>query len=176
MALTPQTYIMFAFIPLILWRMYSRIRRMVGRQKLIAWRQNVTVCLFPLLVMLMAFVSLSNPYVLLALAGGLAVGTGLGIFGHRTTKFEHTQEGLFYTPNAHLGIGLSLLLVGRILYRFIEVGIAGTGGATPSPSPVPTAPTLLLFGMLAGYYVTYAIGLIIWRRRAAKEKLVQRDF
>ena len=174
MALTPQTYIMLAFIPLILWRMYSRIRRMVGRQKLIAWRQNVTVCLFPMLVILMGFVSLSNPYALLALAGGLAVGTGLGIFGHRTTKFEHTPEGLFYTPNAHLGIGLSSLLIGRILYRFIEVGIVGTGGATPPPSPIPTAPTLLLFGMLAGYYVAYAIGLIIWRR-AAKKKLVQRD-
>ena len=42
----------------------------------------------------------------------------LGILGLRLTRFETTGEGMLYTPSAHLGIALSTLLVGRIVYRF----------------------------------------------------------
>jgi hypothetical protein len=165
MSPTPQTYVMFALIPLILWRMYSRIRRMVGRQKSIAWRQRLTVFFFPLVILSLGFISYSQPESLIALIGGLAIGTGLGIFGHRLTRFEQTDEGLFYTPNAHLGIALSLLLAGRIMYRYIFLGFPG---ANPGPTPastIPTPLTLVLIGMLAGYYFTYALGLMLWRRR-----------
>ena len=36
-----------------------------------------------------------------------------------TTKFEVTPQGMFYTPNAHIGIALSLLFVGRVIYRMV---------------------------------------------------------
>lgn len=162
MSVTPQTYVMLAFIPLILWRLYSRVRKLVGRQKSVAWRQTVTVCVFPVILILLAVTSAAQPYALMALASGIAIGVVLGIVGHRTTKFEQTEEGMFYTPNAHLGIALSLLLAGRIAYRFIEVGMMGSGTGAPPPTTTPF--TLGLIGMVAGYYVTYAIGLIAWRR------------
>jgi hypothetical protein len=82
----------------------------------------------------------------------------------RLTKFERAPEGLFYTPNAHIGIALSLLLVGRILWRVGQVyaGIA-TGGTPADFARTPL--TLVIFGTMAGYYVRYAIGLIAWRRK-----------
>jgi hypothetical protein len=88
------------------------------------------------------------------------------VYGLRLTKFEQTAQGLFYTPNAHLGIALSLLFIGRLIYRafqiYLSVGNPSLHDFTRSPL------TLAIFGTLAGYYVTYAIGLLRWRYRAAR--------
>jgi hypothetical protein len=175
MSASPQTFVMLALIPIIGWRMYSRIRRMVGRQKSSPGRQWLTICLFPVLAILIGSVSATQPFAITALLAGIAVGAALGVLGHRLTKFEQTGEGLFYTPNAHLGVALSVLLIGRILYRFIFIALMGDGTVPQNTPPSPL--TLALFGMLAGYYVTYAIGLVLWRRgieRTGQGKLESR--
>jgi hypothetical protein len=150
----------------IVWRFYSRIRRMVMRQKLSKVRPWITVCVLPILLLVFAAMSIAHPLPLAALAGGVAVGIGLGVYGLRLTKFETTPEGMFYTPSAHLGIALSVLLIGRVGYRFIQM--SQSDGWPPQPAVGPGHPgswiTLLIFGTLAGYYVTYAIGLIRWAR------------
>jgi hypothetical protein len=159
--LNTPSVVLLVLAPLILWRIYSRIRRLVGRQRLSRIRPWVTVCLFPLLVLLLAAVSRHHPAALASLAGGLLIGGLLAVYGLRLTRFERTGEGLFYTPNAHLGIALSLLFVGRILYRLIEVY---AGGLPTADSDFVRSPiTLAIFGMLAGYYVSYAVGLLRWR-------------
>jgi cytochrome b561 len=96
---------------------------------------------------------------MLALAGGAAVGIGLGVYGLRLTKFEHTPEGMYYTPNAHLGIALSVLLVLRVGYRF-AVAYFSPEAAAPPPAANLSPLTLAMFGTLAGYYVSYAVGLL----------------
>ncbi len=151
----------------VVWRFYSRIRRMVVRQKLSKVRPWITVCAFPVLLVLFAASSIAQPLSLAALLGGTAVGVGLGIYGLRLTRFEKTPEGLYYTPSAHLGIALSVLLIGRLGYRAMQVYSSTDAGYAPqvpaaglASSPV----TLLIFGALAGYYVAYAIGLLRWRR------------
>ena len=120
---------------------------------------------FPVLLALLLLGSLAHPGNLLALAGGAAAGAGLGVYGLRLTIFEESSNGLFYTPNAHLGIALSLLMLGRIAYRFVQIylmdGTAGMSSTDFMRSPL----TLLIFGTLAGYYLTYAIGLLRWHRR-----------
>ena len=45
-------------------------------------------------------------------------GVGLVWWELRLTKFKKSAAGYFYTPNAHIGIALSLLLVARLGYRF----------------------------------------------------------
>jgi len=166
--LSPNLLVPVGFGALILWRTYSRIRRMVGRQHLSRVRPWITVTIFPLLFALLASLSLAKPMSLLALAGGAAIGIGLGIYGLRVTRFEITPQGLFYTPSAHVGIALSLLFVGRILYRLVM--IYGQPGAPVEPQAnyATTPLTMLIFGTLAGYYVTYAIGLLRWRRECSK--------
>lgn len=149
------------------WRVYRRIKRFVGRQRLSNVRPWLTVVFFPLLVALLFAGVFRQPSVALALAAGVVIGIALGVYGIRVTKFEQAPEGLFYTPNAHLGIALSLLFVGRMAYRLMQLYLmpaaAQQGAAAFGKSPV----TLLIFGTLAGYYVAYAIGLLRWKHRAA---------
>jgi hypothetical protein len=163
---TPSWFV-YAFIPLILWRIYARIRRNIGRQRSKAWRHWLGLTLFPVLVLLFALAALHSPVAEGALWGGVAAGVALALAGLRLTRFERTEEGFFYTPNAYIGVGLSLLLVGRILYRMTQLygGNAAAAGSHPDFARSPL--TLVIFGMVAGYYATYAAGLLRWRRGAA---------
>ncbi|MEO7762673.1 MAG: hypothetical protein ABIS68_12270 [Casimicrobiaceae bacterium] len=77
--------------------------------------------IFPLLFALLALGALSRPNTLALVAVGVLAGVLLGRLGLGKTSFEATPAGLYYTPNAHLGIALSLLLVGRVIYRLLEV-------------------------------------------------------
>ena len=79
-----------------------------------------------------------------------------------------TPEGFFFTPNAPLGIALSLLFLGRIAYRF-ETFYLAEGSQRFSAADFGRSPlTLLIFGTLAGYYVAYAIGLLRWRHTVTR--------
>jgi hypothetical protein len=169
----PSVYTSLAIAALILWRMYARIRRVIGRQKLSPVRPWLTVTLFPLLLALMLLGTLTNPLSAVAPLSGAALGVALGIVGHRLTTFEVTPQGLFYTPNAHLGIALSLLLVGRIAWRYFQISmVVDTSTTGPGMGFVSSPLTLLIFGTLAGYYVSYAIGLLRWQRQVRAEAVV----
>jgi hypothetical protein len=166
----PSMFVSLLIVALIVWRLYSRFRRSVGRQKLSKVRPWITVSVFPLLTASFIAASIGKPMaLLLALLGGAAVGVGLGIYGLRVTRFEVTPTALYYTPSAHLGIGLSLLLVARIGYRLVQGGLLPMGPTPVAAPPPPTSTpiTLLIFGALAGYYTTYAIGLLRWRHSVA---------
>lgn len=144
-------------LPLIAWRLYARFRRLVGRQRLSRVRPWITLSVFPLLTLLLAYVA--GARLSAWLVAGLGAGALLGAYGLRRTRFERTATDFFYTPNAHLGIALSLLFAGRLLYRLVELYLAASGNTLPAPfgrSPL----TLAIFGLLAGYYVAYAIGLV----------------
>ena len=162
----PSLLVSFGIAALIAWRIYARVRRMVGRQRLSNVRPWITVSLFPALIALLLLGSLPHPDSALALVAGVALGAGLGIYGLRLTKFEETPAGLFYTPNAHLGIALSLLFLGRVAYRSIQLYLSEAPLAAPQADVVRSPLTLLIFGTLAGYYIAYAVGLLRWRSRA----------
>ncbi len=158
-----------AFAALVVWRVYARIRRVIGRQRLSTVRPWITVVVFPLVFVLLLATSAAHPATGAAAIAGAVVGACLGVLGKRLTKFEATPAGLFYTPNAHLGIALSLLLVGRLAWRFVVLQAAGHD-ADPRAMQMGSSPlTMALFGTLAGYYVAYAIGLLRWRAQVAAQ-------
>ena len=161
---TQHALVTVAIIALIAWRLYARVRRSIGRQRLSAVRPWITLTVFPLILLLLAFSLRARPLAEMSLAAGLAAGVALGLLGLRLTRFEASAQGLFYTPSAHLGIALSLLLVCRIAYRFAVYGLPGSAGGPP-PATALTPLTLLILGTLAGYYCTYAIGLLRWSFR-----------
>ena len=161
----PALLVSLGVLALVVWRLYSRVRRMVGRQAFSRKRVLATVVLFPLLLVLVLFGSLAHPTSLLASAAGAGLGVALGFYGFRLTKFEETPLGLFYTPSAHLGIALSLLFIGRIGYRFAQLYLSGASASSHSAF-VSSSLTLAIFGTLAGYYVSYALGLLRWAQRA----------
>ncbi len=150
----------------IVWRMASRLRRMVGRQRLSKVRPWLSVVVFPLLALLLCLVALAKPTTLLALLAGAAAGVGLGIVGLRLTRFETPPVGHFYTPNPYLGIALSVLLIVRIGWRYAQLNGAGAVAAASSADLGRSPLTLLLFGMLAGYYTAYSAGLLRWKHRS----------
>jgi hypothetical protein len=161
-----QLLITGAIVALIAWRMYSRIRRVIGRQRLTLKRIWVRLVLFPVVIALLAFASRMHPEALGYLACGVAIGVALGVLGLRLTKYEVTAEGLFYIPSAHLGVALSTLLIARVAYRFAVYGLPGAGAGGPPPGGTLTPLTLLIVGTLAGYYWTYGVGLLRWSGRS----------
>ena len=147
-------------VPFVLWRVYNRIKRLMVRQRSQAWRHWIAAILFPALLLTMALFGLSNPVALAGLAAGVTVGVGLAVVALNKTRFEYVDGQFFFTPNAHIGIIVSMVFLSRLLYRAYEYYVNGAApqGATLSPL------TMLAFGVMAGYYAVYATGLLRWRR------------
>ena len=159
------TIAVLALIPLLVWRVYVRFRRMVGRQRLSRARPWITLGIFSAVLVVLAFATHGHPERLVWLAAGAPAGACLGLYGLRITRFEPTPQGLFFTPNAYLGIAMSLLFLGRMLYRLVEVYTITASHGTPHFMGSPL--TLAIFGIIAGYYVVYALGLLRWSSRSA---------
>src|SRR4051812_10059401 len=108
----PANLTLLALLPLIAWRMYARIRRNIGRQRLGRIRPWVTLVLFPVILAVISVFAYPHWERLWWLAGGAAAGAALSLYGLKKTQFEVIPKvGIFYTPHAPLGIALSVLLV-----------------------------------------------------------------
>jgi hypothetical protein len=154
---------LIGLVMLIAWRLYARMRRMIGRQLYRPARSWVSVILFPAVALLLLAGTVARPITSLAEVAGLVLGVALAVYGLRLTRFEDTPSGTFYTPNAHIGIALSALFAARVIYRMALLYIISGSLAAPPTSLTGSPLTLFIFGTLAGYYAWYALGLI--RRR-----------
>jgi hypothetical protein len=134
----------------------------------------MSLIFFPLLLLLFLYSSYTHPVAVAAELGGVLIGVVLAIYGLRHTKYENTAEGLYYTPNAHIGIALSLLLAARVAYRFFQMYVSTAAFAQPPQDFARSPLTLLIFGTTAGYYAWYALGLIRWQRSVAASPSVDR--
>src|SRR5882757_189863 len=150
------------FCGLIAWGIHRRLRRNIGRQKLHPVRITISIVIFFIASAVLLFLSLGIPKLMLGIGGGLALGVPLGFVGLRLTQFETTAEGHFYTPNTKIGVALSLLFLGRLAYRFWA--LRHTTGAPHIPPPFQSALTYFLFGLIAGYYIVYYIGIFVHTR------------
>jgi hypothetical protein len=161
----PTPVVAAVLAPLVLWRMYSRIKRLTTRQRSKVWRHRTTLVFFPLLILLLAALSLQTmPVALVALGAGLPLGAVLGRFATNRTKFEQAGEEYYFTPHAPVGMLVALLFIGRMGYRAYEYYALGS----LAHHEFVTSPlTLFIFGILAGYYMTFAAGLLAWRKRTA---------
>jgi len=147
---------------LISWSIYRRVRRNIGRQKLRPRRSLFSIIILAVASLVLCDLALQQRHLLLALGGGLLLGVPLGFIGLRLTRFETTAEGHFYTPNTQIGIALSLLFIGRMAYRFWAV--RNIMAAPHSPPPFQSPLTFFLFGLIAGYYLVFYLGLFVHTR------------
>jgi hypothetical protein len=164
----PVPWVTVALVAFIAWRVYARFRRSIGRQRFVAARSWLSVSVFPLLLLSVAWgLRFQPPAMGLSLASGIVLGVALGVLGLRLTRFEVADDGLYYVPSAHLGIALSTLLVARVAYRY--VGASAAASAPVAPMAMHLTPlTLGLVGTVVGYYVTYAAGLLRWSTRQGR--------
>jgi len=88
-------------------------------------------------------------------------GALLGLLGLKLTKFETVEEGHFYIPDTRIGVALSLLLAGRMIYRMSVLHDATTTLAPGHPPPMQSPLTYFIVGLTFGYYIVYCIGLLI---------------
>jgi len=164
MAVPPTNFVPPVIGSLIAWQVYRRIRRHIGRQPLRPRRMIARIILFVLPSLLIAVISAFRPSLLIGFGGGLLLGVPLALFGLRLTRFENTPEGQFYTPNTYIGVALSLLLVARLAYRISLFYAATHALETMQPAFMQSSLTLLLFGILAGYNITYCSGVYLRSR------------
>jgi hypothetical protein len=147
---------------LIAWRVYRRIRRNIGRQELRPRRITLAIIIFTVLTVFLFTTSLQFPRLLFGIGGGLLLGGVLGKLGLRFTQFETSEEGHFYTPDTRIGVALSLLFIGRLLYRFWA--IRNISASSHGPPPFRSPLTFFIYGLIAGYYLVYYIGLFMHTR------------
>lgn len=164
--MSPNILVPVVVAPLIVWRLYARMRRNFGRQPIQPRRMWTRVAVLSVVTVLFSLEGLRGPSLAEGLAAGVLGGMTLGFAALRFTRFEIDGSNDCYVPNAWIGLGLTALLLGRLLYRFMvlypELTHAGAGGyAGYQRSPL----TMAIFGLLVGYYIAYYAGLLIHHRR-----------
>ena len=165
------TLTLLTLSPLIVWRIYARLRKMFGRQRLSRYRAPITLAVYSLLSLWVAHAALANPGRVGWLIGSLLAGAALSLLGIRLTQFEARRgEGLFYTPNAHLGFALSALFLARIAWRVAEVYWLTPAVPRGTAEFMGSATTVGAFGLLAGYSLGYAVALAHWRAAVLRAK------
>jgi len=151
-------------VPLML---YRRFKRTFGRQPLVPARLIVRIVIF--LVIGVLLTASASHFALQAL-GGLVVGVALALWGASRTRFESSNGRRYYVPHTYTGIAVSLLFVGRLVYRLAQSSgalSAAGGGTAPTAAPVATmrSPlTMAIFFVLIGYYVCY-YSWVLWKSR-----------
>ena len=160
----PKLITPFLLGAVVIWAVYRRMRRNFGRQPLNAGRMKFRIGFFAVIGVLMAFFALRDMELLGSLAGGIAFGAALGYFGLQHTKFEITPQGRFYTPHTYIGLFVTALFLGRLLYRFLlvypDMHAASQSNQNPFDAYQKSPLTLAIFGVLIGYYVLYYVGVL----------------
>jgi hypothetical protein len=152
-------------IPILGWVVYRRVRRQFGRQPFTPKRHIARLALLGVATVALVVLAFLQPVFALPIAAGLAGGALVAMVNLKLTRFEWTPAGDYYYPHPYVGAALSLLLVGRLLYRYAMLGGMAGIGSQPSPAAVQSPLTMGLLALLLGYYVAYLIGLMIVRSR-----------
>ncbi len=157
---------------------YRRFRRSFGRQPLRPVRMWIRIALLILLgCSLLPAAFKSGQFLLAELAGALA-GLALGFWGARHTRYATYEGRLHYVPHTYTGVAVSLLFVGRLVYRGVEwysqngeLGSAGAASPGIAPSMVRSPLTVALIFVVVGYYVCY-YAMVLWTsKRISPEDL-----
>jgi hypothetical protein len=166
----------FLFAALVVFVVYRRLRRTFGRQLMRPTRMSVRIVLLAVIGCTLLPVALRSTQFLAAEITGAALGIGMGAWGAQRTRFQMFQGQLYYLPHTYTGIAVSLLFLGRLVYRLLQLyshahapQAAGALPANPSQAFAPTAMvqsplTVGIFFVLIGYYLYY-YGWVLWKSK-----------
>jgi DMSO/TMAO reductase YedYZ heme-binding membrane subunit len=170
----------FIMVPIMAWVVWRRVSRSFGRQPIKRKTMIARIAIFAVVGVLLALSGLQKIELAEGLAGGVVLGAALGLLGVRLTRFEvDPVRGDCYVPNPWIGAFLTVLLLGRLAYRFIVVmpqvqqahaalqaqGAPDAGAQAWSSGYNSSPLTMLVIGLLLGYYILYFTGLLVHHRR-----------
>ena len=162
------TLALIALVPLLIWRIYSRLKNQMARQRSILSRHYTGLFVFSVMLLVPATELLDRPFQLAALAAGAIAGIVLGNYGLRRTRFEDTPEGYFFTVPQRMGVLVAMLLVARVVYLGIEIYM-NQGSSQPNPRFTDSPVTMFCLGFSAAYFATFSASLVRWRKQKRKE-------
>jgi hypothetical protein len=166
--------IMLPLLALIVWR---RVSRSFGRQPIRRKRMIARIVMFAVIGGLLALGGFRQLALAEGLFGGILVGGAIGLLGLQLTRFEVDPiKGDCYVPNPWIGALLTMLLLGRLAWRLMVVwpqlqhaealAVAPGPGMQMQPMGYASSPlTMLVIGLLVGYYIAYYSGVLVHHRR-----------
>lgn len=165
---------MAAAAPLMLWGMYRRVHRNVARQKAVAWRLMMRATVLSILFVVLLFWPAFDPLMAASQAAGALVGVAFAGWGLRLTRFERMPDGCYFKPNPILGAAVSMLFIGRMIYRVVVLypalsAVQKSGGDVTAQmlnSGSRSALTIALLGVVMGYFSIYCLGVLRTSRQA----------
>ncbi len=163
-------------LPVLAWLVWRRVRRQFGRQPIQRKRMIFRIVLFSVIGAALALSGFQRIELAEGLIGGVMIGAALGLLGLRLTRFEvDPVKGDCYVPNPWIGALLTVLLLARLGWRLLVLlpqmqGIPAATAASPAGQNLSPL-TMLVIGLLVGYYIAYFSGLLIHHRRFQQARL-----
>jgi hypothetical protein len=137
---------------------YRRIRSNFGRQPWRPLRLSIRLGILGLLACALVFAAFVIPRATPGIGIGMLAGVLLGWQASRHTHAEIKDGARYYTPNPWIGGALSLLLIGRLVWR-MGSGVFTAGAAQMGQNASPL--TLAIFATLVAYYITNGTALML---------------
>ena len=159
---------------LVVFLIYRRLRRSFGQQPLRPARMSVRIVLLLVVGCLLVPAAFRSVAFMSAVLLGTVAGVSLAMWGVARTRFLRVANQLYYVPHTYTGIAVSLLFLGRLVYRLVQVygnthaahpaGAEAANQAFAPTSMVQSPLTLGLFFVLMGYYVCY-YSMVLWKSK-----------
>jgi hypothetical protein len=151
-----------AIAAMVVFAIYRRLRRSFGRQQLRPRRMVLRIAILLVLGASLIPAAMRSGEFLVAEAGGAAAGVALALWGAERTRYVKYDGRLYYVPHTYTGIAVSLLVLGRVVYRGVDIYTTGADSAQHSAVRNPL--TVALLFVLIGYYVFY-YSRVLWRSK-----------
>lgn len=174
--MAPHFSVPLVLIPVIAFAVWRRVRMQFGLQPIRRKRMVARIVIFAVVTGLIGLAAIHSMQLLIGLMGGFVAGAALGLIGLRLSRFEvHPVKGDCYVPNPYMGMVVTTLLLARLAWRFAMLAPSmqdPTGGTPPMHGPAmgQSPLTLLTFGLVTGYYVSYYAGLLVHHQRSVRSR------
>jgi hypothetical protein len=173
----------FLIAALVVFVIYRRLRRSFGQQLLRPVRMQIRIAVLLIVGGFLLPVTLRSAAFAAAVLGGAACGVALALWGAARTRYLRIENQLYYVPHTYTGIAVSLLFLGRLVFRLVQAyggrtshgpGLSGTDQAFAPAAMVQSPLTVALFFVLLGYYVCY-YSAVLWKSKRATPEPVGPD-
>ncbi|MGO9950293.1 MAG: hypothetical protein ACLPWG_26065 [Steroidobacteraceae bacterium] len=155
----------FLLAALLIFVVYRRLRRSFGQQPLVPLRMQLRILLLLIVSCLLLPSAMHSASFLFAILAGVAVGVALALWGAAHTRFVRDADRLYYVPHTYTGMAVSLLFIGRLGYRLVQV--YGSADQSFNAASLVRSPlTIGLYFVLMGYYVCY-YSVLLWKSKHA---------